>query len=285
MAIKSYVSHFKLDRELDLGFDGRPHTAESARRQLANVLASPDKFGCNFYEAFNFAGNAQHASAFLNINSGTGDLTATINGVANTVTWATSDANTASLLVTAINVTNIATSKGFVWASRRVATLTLASVVAGTELVVCGYRFTATATATGKPFEFSISGNDSADATALANAINASPGCGDIVRAQAASNVVYVGLSPAVSGAQNFSAVPGGGILEGVSTITTANGALADTGANIFLWCPVPGIIGNAVSLAVTGTGLTAIGSATAFGRGAGLDDDDLKNIIWTNRP
>jgi hypothetical protein len=72
-------------------------------------------------------------------------------------------------------------------------TVTLTSVAAGTVILVNGVPFTAVSgTATSGNDEFDISGSDSADATALAAAINASTTAGvkNTVTASAASGVV-----------------------------------------------------------------------------------------------
>lgn len=75
------------------------------------------------------------------------------------------------------------------------ATVTLTSVAANTVFLVNGVPFTAlSGTATAGNNEFDISGSDSADATALAAAINASTTTGviGVVTASALSNVVTI---------------------------------------------------------------------------------------------
>lgn len=107
------------------------------------------------------------------------------------------DAADATTLVTAINTTSTAALiTGLVKASNLAGQVTCASAAVGDTVAIGGVTLTAVAAASAKADEFSISGNDSADATALVNAINAHPVLKELVLASAASAVVTVRQLP-----------------------------------------------------------------------------------------
>jgi hypothetical protein len=209
----------------------------------------------------NAVGVSGRAAAALSLSSGSGSVGATIDGTAITATWATSDANSMALVVNAIN--SNATVNKIVGATRFVGTLTLASVVAGTTVNVCGITFTATASDTGRRREFSVSGGNNAAALALARAINAEP-ClsGKLVAvASGSSAIVYLGLlrNSAPRSYERLSASAG--------TVTVAQFAASNLGV---VYALQPGQLGNACSFTASGTGMTAI-SQVANKLGGGL--------------
>lgn len=71
------------------------------------------------------------ASGTVTIASGNGTITATINGVAIAVDWATSDTNTAALLAAAINASSDALVSGVVTATSALGVVTIAAVLKG----------------------------------------------------------------------------------------------------------------------------------------------------------
>lgn len=85
------------------------------------------------------------ASGTVTISSGSGSIAAVINGVSISVTWATSDNNTASLLAAAINASANALVAGLVTASAATNVVTITAV----EKAVCGNAMTLSATGTG----------------------------------------------------------------------------------------------------------------------------------------
>jgi len=85
------------------------------------------------------------ASGTVTISSGSGTITATINGVAIAITWATSDNNSASLLAAAINASVNALVSGIVTASASTNVVTITAV----EKAVCGNAITLAASGTG----------------------------------------------------------------------------------------------------------------------------------------
>jgi len=136
----------------------------------------------------------------LVVSAASGTIGAVINGVTVTVTHAISDLNDAALIAAAINTSADALVANLVQASNYSATITLASARAGTVIDVAGVRFLAVASVPSAPVfgEFTIVGNDTADATALAAAINLHPLLRDRVRAIGAAAVVTLLSIPAV---------------------------------------------------------------------------------------
>lgn len=206
---------------------------------------------------------AGQAVAGLVLASGSGDETATINGVASTVTWATSDTATMTALVAAIRANASVTQ--IVTATNILSKMTLASVLAGTQVFVFSIPFKAV---TGTPLnfgEFDRSGSDTADATSLALAINRHPALSGVARAVSSAGVVYVGFTTnrSPTSAEKLT-------LPSASTITI-NTATPTAGAVGLVLCTTPGVIGNCISAAVTGTGLTLLTTGTAkLGSGMG---------------
>jgi len=189
------------------------------------------------------------------------DVDVVIDGTTVTVTTGASPTATAALMVAAINAD--ATASTIVTATHYVAQVTLASVVAGTVINVCGYDFTATAAASSKPYEFDISGNDTADALAFTKAVNAAPGLLSKVRAVSAAGVVYLGL------VENRAPRSSELVVCRASTLTINAQFLA--GVRTMVVCRTPGLIGNACTLTVSGTGMTVASNVTGkLGGGTG---------------
>lgn len=216
------------------------------------------------------------ANAGLSASSATGTVTTTINGVAVAQPVGGSDTLTCGLVAAAINASTNALVQGFVTASNLTATLTLTSVAAGDTVDVCGYRFIATSgvtpsTVSGQNlFAFDITGNDAADATALAAAINAAPGLQRYVMAIPVSNVVRLFARSAA-----WPTAPGtplNFLLSQATTIVASASTLA-AGAFVGISACYPGVQANAFTIAVAATGGTVavLNTETRLNRGLGF--------------
>ena len=71
------------------------------------------------------------ATGTVTLSGGSGTITATINGVAIAITWATSDTNSAALLAAAINASTNALVKNIVTATSAAGVVTISAVVPG----------------------------------------------------------------------------------------------------------------------------------------------------------
>lgn len=203
------------------------------------------------------AGRAR-AYATVVMASSSDTVGATINGVALTATWATSDANSCSLVAAAIVASSNALIRDVVQACNLAATFTLSSVGVGESVTILGYTFTAKPTSTLQANEFNQSGNDTADATSLAAQINARPGLNEKVIATSAAGVVTVRQITGTTAAGTLSK-SGAGI--------TLSGQLAAT-AEILVTALRPGVMGNCVTIAASGTNVSIGGSATRLANG-----------------
>lgn len=94
---------------------------------------------------FVYRGHAAKASGTATVASGAGTETITINGVAITATWTTSDANTASLLAAAVNASANALVAGVVTATSALGVVTITAVQPGST----GNAITLAASGTG----------------------------------------------------------------------------------------------------------------------------------------
>ncbi len=218
----------------------------------------------------------------LAISSGSGTVGGTVNGVACTATWATSDTNSAGLVAAAINASTNALVAGLVSATNLVATVTAATVVAGDWVDVCGVRFEAT---TGTPANtysgralntFDRSGTNTQTATALAAAVNNSPVVSRYIYAVSAAAVVYLFARQSVfSGTVTFSwptanGAPPNTLTSNGSTLSLSGAALA-AGAFVGICSAAEGVQGNQCTLAASGTGVTTINSNARLVGGTGL--------------
>lgn len=254
-------------------------------RRVANVVvgAVGARADADYTMVYSGSTEPAFANSGLAISGGTGTIGVTVNGVAVTVTSGVSDTSSAGLIAAAVNASVDPLVLGFVTANNLTATATLVSVAAGTTIDICGYRFTAT---TGTPpltvsggnlGTFDISGNDAADATALAAAINQMPGLCRFIAAVPVSNVVrlfarrFAFTSPDAFAWPSGPDVPPNVLAASAASVTLSGAALA-AGAFVALNSCVPGVSANAVTIAASGTGVTTLNSEARLTRGTGLN-------------
>jgi hypothetical protein len=163
--------------------------------------------------------------------------------------------------------------KGFVGASRYTGTVTCASVSAGDTAEVFGQTFTASASPVGLN-QWSQAGNDTADAAALAVKLNAHPSLCGRLRAVSVAGVVYIAPMRDSAATSN----------EKLLSSNSTRLAVSQVGlrAACMVWSLTPGVVGNAVTCAASGTGVTfttlstgrlggGIGSNAATGASSGI--------------
>lgn len=259
-----YLINLQLDRELDLmksSTSARPirETALLVGNALKGARSGAIR-GATLSVLPNST-NCQNAGAFVLLSSGSGTVGPTIDGTAATVTWATSDTNTAGLIVTAIHAA--AGLNGIVLARQNVASVALTSVAAGDDISILGYRFTAASGTQTDLFKFDMSGDNTADALALATKINAAPGLSSLVFADSVTSTVYIGLKPGVSIGANQT------VLSNASTMVVTNGTFAAS-AQVLMMAVTPGKVGNTCVISASGTGTSIAGSRTKLANGSG---------------
>lgn len=171
----------------------------------------------------------------------------------------------ATSLALAINSSTTAAMKAFE-ASNLTQTITLATCTAGTRISIAGHEFQAVAAAANvlTNGDFSISGNDTADATALVNAINAHPVLAHQVFATSSAGAVTVRQRRGTSSLGKL-------LITNNGSGVTLGGANFTASADVLISLKHEGIVGNQVPVATSnGTRLAILGSATSFSGGAG---------------
>jgi hypothetical protein len=223
------------------------------------------------------------ANAGLALGASSGTLTATLNGVAVAVTYATSTTNSCGLLAAAINASTDALVKGLFAANNLTATITCASVAVGDYVDVCGTRFTAVAATPVEIYRgaskntFVQAGTDAQTGAALAAAINASPGVSRYVFAIDVSNVVRLFARQFVfSGTVTFAwptkpGTPGNSLTTSNTTRLAVSAAALAAGAFVGICATTEGVQGNQATIAVSGTNLAVLNTETRLKRGLGL--------------
>lgn len=220
--------------------------------ELENVLGAME--GGSSSGSIDVQLNPSYGSGVLTISSGSGSVGGVIGGKTVTATWATSDANSADLVAAAILAD--ATAKGYVSATSRVATGTV-TIASGSGVI--------TAIINGTSVSVTWGTSDTATATALAAAINATKQLPVVASSSAGVVTLYSTLSG--TGAANTG---GNSItLAASGTGATASGVVLSgggTNANVLVQALAPGTMGNGITLTASGTGVTASTGANLVG-------------------
>ncbi len=177
---------------------------------------------------------------------------------------------TAKSIVRAINASTTSLIKGHVDASQWAGSVTLATCLVGTKILIAGHEFTARTapipTVPANEGDFSISGDDTADGLTLLTAINAHSVLSHYVVASQVAGVVTIRQrrGTAAMGKISISSLPG--VKPSGASVTTQ---FAATSA-VLLSSKIPGIFGNAVTSSSTG-GTITVGAARLTG-GTGMN-------------
>lgn len=261
------------ERSIDFGTSTTLLKGTDLLKAVANAInnGSGAKAIPNFHLQPNSSTYGRRANAVWALSSGADDVTCTINGVDITVTYATSDANTAGLMAAAINASTNALVQYMVKATHYRGTLALSSVAAGAQVAVCGCVFTAVSGTPTQLGQFDISGNNSADATSLALAINKMPVLNDQVVAVASSANVFVYLlgDAAATAQQKLRKISAG-------FTVTAIAAVAECAVVAYQ----PGTASNQCTIAASGTGASINGSAARLSGGIGTSVADIGTVL-----
>lgn len=283
--------YFRTRRPLDLGvtagsttINRRGHTL--LRRALnAAMSALSVQGGDADYTVTYTATEPANAVGAITASSVATSFAATINGVSVSVTPSGGDTASCGLLAAAINASSNALVQGFVTASNLSTTLALTSVAAGSTVTICGRTFLAVSgtvpnTVSGASVAtFDISGNDTADAAALAAAINSCPSTSRYVAAISTTSTVYLlarqfnFTSPSTFAWPSGPGVPPNTVISQASSIVAAGASMAAS-AVVGIVCAYPGIAGNSITLAASAGGGTAatVASASRLTLGTGLN-------------
>lgn len=249
---------FQHRRAVDLGTNNRAGGREALQAILNAIRDDADSAVANI----NSVGAAAKAGASLIFAASSGSVGAVINGVTVTGSGAGTDTQDAAAAAAAINASVDGLVSGLVRASEYFATLTLSSTAVGSYVEIrvgkSAYRLNAISGVATQVGQFDISGNDTADAVELAAAINLYPGLNQVVRAESVAGVCYVYAMDRV--------ITDKSILVSGLTLTAAFAA----GTRVHVETIAPGAIGNAVTFAATGTGVTVANANTRLVGGLG---------------
>lgn len=254
-------------RSLPTGPEALRHVINLLEQVASGEIGSDGvQFDYNDSVAVTDATTAGPAVAVL-VGSGlSGSVGPTIAGTAVTVTAAVGDTETMAAILAAIKANT--TVNPVVSGSTYVMQMTLASVAAGTTVQVCGQTYTAVA-APANITEFghyNIDGTDTADATALARAINRHPSHGGGVRATSAAGVVYVAWLD-----DKRPPPPWVRINSPSASTITVNVGVPTQAALCMIFSRAWGLSSREIRCTVSGTGLTVASANTGFlGGGSG---------------
>lgn len=282
------IVYLRHRRPVDYGVTPGSTTFNRSGRPLFERFSSTihaahgDGVGDSEYAVGYSSTDIQCANSGLSVSGASGTVGIVANGVTVTVTHATSDTNDAALIAAAINASVNSLVLGYLTSNNLSATITLTSVAAGQTVQVGSSVFTATTgvhanlTSMATVGTFDISGNDTADALALARAINICPVTNRYFFAVSVAGVVRVFAAHAVyTLATNTFAWPSGPRVppntitsQATTMVVSTNGVAA--AAFVGLLCPIPGISGNAVTIAASGTGIAVLNTETRLNRGTG---------------
>lgn len=244
------------------GRTGRHQVLQALANHLDGLKGGSRRF--NALRVWADGATPRPARAVVKFATSSGVVGATINGVAVTVTWATSDANSGTLFAAAVNASTNALVQYLVQACNIAGTVALASVAAGdfVEFYVAGvgtFRFTAKNGGALDAAEFDMSGTDTADAASFVTQFNNRPVLNQYFIAESTSGTVTIRQ---LSGTTVLATM-------GKSAATFTLTALA-AGAETLVSSLVPGVVGNCQSIAASGTNVTINGSLTRLASGTG---------------
>jgi hypothetical protein len=201
-----------------------------------------------------------YASGVLAMSGGATAVGGTIGGKLVTATWATSDANSCDLVAAAILADT--TANKFVTAVSRAATGTI-TISGGSGVVTATLSAPAAAVsqqsqAQGNLYSLTWATSDAVTATALAALINAD-GDGPCIAVASAGVVTLYARPDGKTGAANTDgnlialAVTGTGVTKSGAVLSGGG-----TNANVVVQALLPGTVGLGITLAASGTGVTA---------------------------
>ena len=197
-------------------------------------------------------GALSKANGLITASGASGSIVCTVNGVTSTVTASGGDPASMTLLVAAIVANASALVKNAVQACNLAAVATCVSAVAGDYIEIDRVRITLVTTKGGGDFtQCQVAASDNAQATALTASINTHPYLSTIVFAIASTNTVTVRQITGTTGYFMTSTATR------LATTGTSSGKLAATAIGLISSIR-PEISGNWITLAASGTGMSA---------------------------
>lgn len=225
-------------------------TALSGNRQL------------NYVRVFADGALARNPYATITFSGASGTVGAVINGITLTFTHGASDIADGTTLSANLNASTDPLVQYLAQACNLANTVTCASVAVADFVDIAGVRLTAVAGTNLQPWEFSQSGTDTADGASLAAQINAHPNL--------KNSFVAINAAGVVSIRQIIGTTAAGVVFSNNATRLAVSGALAATAVTL-ITSIAPGILGNCMTLAASGTGVTASTARLSNGTGGAV--------------
>ena len=264
------------------GRRGRPMLRIAVNKMMAALLGTERGLNVTVQASTTalVTGMAQACTAGIS-SGGSGTIGMTINGTLASATYATSDVVAAGLVAAAINAQTANRIQFLVGSTNLKSSLTLATVLAGTQISIAGFIFTAIAgtTESYKDGEFTIGGTDTQDATSLCAAINRHPAASRFLFALNEAGVAHVFPKSAAwfTGPDS----PPNRVTCGAATVTVGSATFAAS-AYYGVWAKgsAPGVVGNCFTVAASGTGQSIENSNTRLTRGLGLSAEPITDTL-----
>ena len=264
------------------GRRGRPMLRIAVNKMMAALLGTERGLNVTVQASTTalVTGMAQACTAGIS-SGGSGTIGMTINGTLASATYATSDVVAAGLVAAAINAQTANRIQFLVGSTNLKSSLTLATVLAGTQISIAGFIFTAIAgtTESYKDGEFTIGGTDTQDATSLCAAINRHPAASRFLFALNEADVAHVFPKSAAwfTGPDS----PPNRVTCGAATVTVGSATFAAS-AYYGVWAKgsAPGVVGNCFTVAASGTGQSIENSNTRLTRGLGLSAEPITDTL-----
>lgn len=273
------MAHLNLQLRFDTPFNiqsrRRRTLLQSAINKGLGVLSGSERGGR--FDLIASSTNPATANTAGIISSGSGTVGATLNGVAVTGSVGASDTIGAGVVAAAINASTNALVQYNIGATNLKTVITFVTAVAGNVINLAGFKFTATAAATGKDGDFTIITSDTATAVAFASAVNTHPAASRYLFAIPIVGAVHC-FPKSAAWFTGPNAPPNVSI--GVATVAAFGGATFAASPYFGIWAKTPGKLGNCQTIAASGTGVTIINSETRLMRGLGLDAAPITDAI-----
>lgn len=259
------------DQQYFTGSSAGPLQGKALLRAVQNEIAGILS-GAKSCSAFEIAPNGADPlpAAAVTVVGGTGAQAAVIGGVTVSVSQGASATATATSLVTAINASSNALLTKVVQAGNLGATLTVSAIAVGDSVSLLGVTLTGVASnPTSSVNQFVATPlDDDATAAALNACINAHPVLSRYVRGSVTSAVVTVMCLTAAF--PTGPKAPPNVVLALGSGGIVASGAVLAARVNVIVSTFRRDVIGNHITIAVTGTGASVLNSNTRLVGGAG---------------
>lgn len=263
------------ERQWDIGASVGQAALRKVQNLITSTLAGTGPSPSDWRVMTNQNGVSNLAGGLVGLGAVSGSVTITTNGTASTVTAGGGATATAAALTAAVNTGQ---AGRLVNARNYVAFAEFNNAQPGVKVQVCGFTFTgidSNVSSPRTPYEFAVGVDDSDDADAFARAVSQAPGLNSkVVAVSDGASQVFIAL-------QDDRLARPSEVLQSSDELTLSVGGFA-LRPWIVVFSLAPGLVGSAISLTATGTGMTAYTSRLITGEGEFSKLNDPTNRIIT---